>query len=389
MDASISNRGRRGLRHRLQRPVRYAVTALVAGALACSGDTTGPALQSPNELYWALRLNQHAINLALTAPYDTAQLSATAFTETGHPFVGGDSAVHYSGTDSSVTVNSTGLVTAHYTTDQTAVIASRTIQGITLTDTVFIQVTQTPPTAPLSTFSLQPAPGDSAKRSVDYIKFVYQYLEPTINPDNNPFAWPVIATNMEKDTICTANGCPLLVYYHSSDTLTAAIDRNTGVITANDTGHVTLTATTLAYGVARSDSVDFTIGYQVYASIALQLDSTAGKYRVLFNAPTHTIVGIGAVLNFVNISSRLLDLRFDHTDGVDTASALSIFGAIYPPKGAGNISPFGGLTFQYPFQYEGSDSAMAARRFPHAGVYRYYTTLLPSDTFSIVVQAQH
>src|ERR1700679_470122 len=58
------------------------------GVLSCSGDTTGPAALSPNQAFWALQLNQHAVNLALTASVgqpvaDTVQLSATVLNANG------------------------------------------------------------------------------------------------------------------------------------------------------------------------------------------------------------------------------------------------------------------------------------------------------------------
>src|ERR1700761_1110947 len=73
-------------------PWLFMLSALGSVVLnGCSGDTTGPTpvpFTPSNQLYWALVLNETAVNLALTAPYDTMQLIATPVTEAGTPLTG-------------------------------------------------------------------------------------------------------------------------------------------------------------------------------------------------------------------------------------------------------------------------------------------------------------
>ena len=141
----------------------------VWGVLGCSGgDTTGPVSLTSTQLYWALRLNVHAVNLALSAD-STVQLRVAPVNAAGDTVRGrGLGSVVYTFPDSSVSVSAAGLVTAHYITDSTDVIATMTdsTQSVTHADTVVIQVIATPPASPLATFSIQPAAGDSAIRAI-------------------------------------------------------------------------------------------------------------------------------------------------------------------------------------------------------------------------------
>ena len=132
--------------------------------LGCSGsgDTTDPVSLTPAQAFWAIRLDKHAVNLALTPPYDTVRLNPQILNAVGSPLTGDTGRVRYSFPDSSVTVDSMGLMTAHFVTQGTPLIASFTAQGVTLSDTVFVQVTAAAPSQ-LATFSLHPADGSPSK----------------------------------------------------------------------------------------------------------------------------------------------------------------------------------------------------------------------------------
>lgn len=363
-----------------ERQQRYLFPLLLAlsvagGVLSCGGDAnTAPAPRSAGQAYWALHLNQHAINLALTPPYDTVHLTATPVTVTGTPLTNAGG-VTFQATDSNVTVDSNGVVTAHFVTpgQPTSVIATLTTQGVTLHDTAFIQVTETVPPAMLATFSMQPAPGDSAKRSID----------------STDYMWPVTATDAAHDTICNVNACSIQVYYSSSDPLIARIDRQTGEVGANDTGHVVFTATTLAYGVAMQDSVRFTVGYKLSYNIDLALAMVLGVLTLTFGAPKKLILGVGAVVTFCNQSPQPVDIVFDNPAAVDSASCVVPGYAEGPPTGPGNITAFGGdTTRDYPSIPYSNLNDCRARRFLVPGVYRYHSSLFPSDTYEIDVKQQ-
>lgn len=366
----------RAPRHRLS--LLVVLSVLGSGALSCGGDTTtGLGSLSPAQTYWALQLNQHAVQLALVPPYNTLQLTATPLNAIGTPLNGLGPAT-FTTTDSNVSVSPTGLVTARYATSPggtTSVIASFQAQNVTLTDTVRIQVTDTAPQHQLATFTIQPAQGDSAKRSLDFEEASC----------STQFCWPVTALNTVGDTVCNANTCALPVYYTSSNPTVATIDAM-GQVTVMDTGHTVFTATTLAYGVAMRDSVTFTIGYQLKYSTAMTLSDHAGVLTLGFVAPKTLVLGVGAVVTFdcradANCGHPV-DVIFDDSAEVDTAS-INGFVIPVPPNGSGNIPAFGGDTL--------NSAAIIlidfrARRFPVAGTYRYHSALFPSDTNTLIIK---
>ena len=384
-----------------------ALLAVVSGAvLGCTGDTatnvqTIPVGSNPN-VFWALRLNQHAINMALTSPSNTLQLTATPVTAAGTPLVGAGSAT-FTAKDSTVSVSASGVVTAHYQTSLTQVIASLQVKGVTLADTAFIQVKATAPAA-LSTFSMQPGPGtgDSAKVTIDS-EHVY---------------WPVTATN-GAGTVCDSTGCPLLIAYASSNPARAhlgGIAGNGGVgprivqfpengnFQFNTTGHVYLIAETWAYGDSLRDSVDFTVGLQL--NIVNILTEPSSGAPVSFSVTPKVVVGVGATLNFWNKVPTPLDIVFNDTTGIEADSVRTpiqtqFFGPL-PPTGTGNIPAFGGDTVCnedslvangvdcsipafYQLKWIWLPQDFTARRFTVPGVYQYRSLLGRSATYTIVV----
>jgi hypothetical protein len=375
MDASVVHSSRSVLRGALHR-AGVVLSLLVGGGvvLSCSGDTTAPATRSPAQTYWALQVNQNALNLDLTHADSTFQLTAVALNVAGVPLRGVDSVVHYSTSDSSVTVSPTGLVVARFTTTQAQVYASLTQQNVTLTDTVLVQVTPMPPPSPIRTFSMQPAPGDSAKRAFD------------VNP-SHLISWPVKATTVAGDTVCKVNACILLVHYTSSNPEIATIDPTTGSVVFVDTGPVVFSATTWAYGAALRDSVAFTVGYKISFTNEITLDALLGVLTVSFSAPKKLILGVGTVVTFWNRSPQPVDVVFDHAAAVDSASTKVFF--TWPPTGGGNIASFGGDTTsifpQLPFFKQIN---FVSRRFSVPDTIRYHSSLFPSNTNELIIQPQ-
>jgi hypothetical protein len=399
MDASIEVRDRDS-RH-LVRGVLLRSIMCVIGVLgvtiSCSGsgDVAGPKLLTPSQTFWAIQLNQHALNLALTHPYDTAQLTVVPVNAVGTQLsVVGPAKPKYVAADSTVSVDSTGLVTARFLTQgnpTTNVIVSLQLQGVTLTDTVLIQVTPLP-ASPLATFSMQPAPNDSAKRAVDF-NFLYSG-----NTDGaGTFPWPVTATDGTNSTVCNGNSCPVLVYYSSSNPSVATIDRSTGMVSEKDTGHVFFKARTLAYGKVMQDSVAFTIGYSLTPIVLGSTLMVMGVLTLLTTAfPKKLILGVGAVVTFCNVGPYQSGFVFNGPAAPDTASCkinTQLGNTTYAaPTGSGDITAIGGA-----YQVNGpgpkdtvfiapQDTAnCAARRFSVPGTYLYHNTLLPSlvDTIEI------
>jgi hypothetical protein len=330
-----------------------------------------------DQAYWALQFNYRAVNMSTVAPFDTVRLTAVPINVAGAPLAT-RGLVTYRTLDSAVSVDSTGLVTAHSATESGSwarIIASLqdSVANLTHADTAFIQVTDTVPHIPLDTFSLRPTPEDSAKRSVD---------------DDNwfgaarSFAWPVHAADRVGHTLCDTTTCPLLVDYRSANPVVATIDRATGQVTAAGIGRTRLTASTWAYGVVMRDSILFTIGHRISYNITIGLSDQSGDTVASFGAPPKVTLGVGAIVTFLcapvttTACAQPIDVTFDHQTAIDTASAhLGRF--TLPTSGSGNIPAFGGDP--------NITQDARARRFRAPGTYRFYSTLFPSDTFDIVI----
>jgi hypothetical protein len=331
-------------------PLLLALSGVWGALLACSGDTTTPVSGPAKQVYWALQMNYHAINLSVTAPDNTVQLSATALTATGAPLTGIDSVVRYSDPDTSVTISPTGLVTAHSVTSSTQVIASLTLQGVTLTDTANVQITPTPFPAPLATFSIQPKPDgiDSAKYAIDgyLITGNYQVRLPV---------YATIATGAAAtDTVCNVTDCALLVAFRTSNPSIATIDQF-GNITPLLPGYVTLYASTWAYGITKQDSLVFLVGNPVkipafttvYVETVVQKGN--GQPVAAFVPPT-LIVGGGASVSFsIDSVTDTVDVVFTNTTGVtgfedSTVYRDSLYS--YPSNPVGRQTPINGAVQQ-------------------------------------------
>jgi hypothetical protein len=275
---------------------------LAVGLVSCSGDTTGPIVLPSAQVFLTLDLNYHAINLALTPPYDTVRLTTTARSAAGTA-LGESGHVTYQATDSAVTVDSTGLVTARYVTAQTEVLATRTVQGVTQTDTAVVAVTPSAFPAPLATFSIQPMPDglDSARAAANHYEFSLN------NGNGNIPLYATIGTgNPKTDTVCDVNGCGvngdnLAVYYWSSNPTAALITHSFGYVTwfnqFPDT--VTFFVETYAYGVVKRDSLQFLITYPDLDVIFLQAVPAVGRPgKVIEIVPSTATVVVGARLFF-------------------------------------------------------------------------------------------
>lgn len=372
------------------------------GILGCGEDNPAALLpHTASRGYWALALNQHVLNLATVAPYNTAQLTAIPLDQNGVPLPDLGRA-SFQLPDSSVTIDTlTGVVTAHFSTlgQSAAITVALTSQGVTHQDTVLVQVTDTVPQQPLQRISLQPVAPDSAKRALNFnTNFGF------VQGGTGIFSWPA-QVMVNGITVCSATlggTCPLLIYYHSSDPSIAEIDRATGQLLPHTVGHVTLTATTYAYGIMKQDSVVFRIGYLLNQCYALP--GTLSLHNICEQPPAAIVMGIGTVVTFANsayagsdalgniiVNKQADGVTFTDTSGVDSATAyfqgccsLDLFG--FGPTGSGNILPFRGDTNPADGQFMMEVSGFRARRLRTAGIYRWTSTLVPSDTFTIEIR---
>jgi hypothetical protein len=352
------------------RGVAFLCGLCCSGLIGCGSDTTGPTPLSAHTLYWALQLNYHAVNLSVTPPTNTVQLHAIPFNAAGDSLPDATGRVTYTSADSTVSVDSTGLVTANYITRNanrpTFVVARLQYQNVTLSDTVNIQVTPTAPTARLSTFVLQPGAGTSTNCMLDQLQ-IFGNCGPLV----------VNATDENGDTLSSAARHVILISYKSSNPLLAQITQ-TGNITESDTGHVTFTASTWAYGVVMRDSLPYIINWPNYQGVQVELITPVNSLTpVLIFAQPYVIVHVGGTVTWGNQNALPTDIVFD--DSTDVAEGCFLgFCDAFPPTGTGNILPF----YLDP---TGQDTSVFAqgivtRSFPVAGVYHYHSRLYPAST---------
>jgi hypothetical protein len=361
------------------------VGLLACGLLGCGHDTTAP-VPSPSESYWALRANYHAVNIATVPGYDTVRLTAVPLSVT-HDTLMGIGSVTYSAKDSAITVDSTGLVTAHFATAQASVVVSLQYQHVTLADTVFIRVTDTVPHFPLAALSIQPQPDGIGSARIGI---------------GAQIVIPVYATNTSgsstADTVCNVNSCPLLIDFSSSDVAVAAVD-NYGIVRPYRPGPVTFYATTYAYGITKRDSLPFVIEWPTIATvIATWTTPIDSKTLVPVFSPRNIVVNTGAHITWANGGlgdlhpvGDSIDVVFDDPTAVQP-SCGSTFGSydcvLFPAASGGNIAPF----FPDVIALQNQDFAyfstiMQSRTFPVAGTYTYHSKRYPSATGKVTVKS--
>ena len=283
--------------------MRRLLAGGIGGALlmGCGSDSTGPTPSSSPDALWSAPLNWHTVNLALQSPYDTAQLTAVPQTATGTPLTiaGG---VTYSSADSTVTVSTTGLVTAHYRTSNTLVIARATVGNVTVADTAVIQVVDSAPVSPVATLSIQPR--------ADGLMVAHT----TVTDFSDTTVVRVYATLANGDSVCTGDvaGCPALLVSLSSSNRTVALigTDGFGIVDPRQVGRTTFNASTLAYGVALRDSLPFSIGYPSGVGVNVFVHGTGAQtipylYGDDYNHPS--TMSVGGNITFYNTTGQQLE----------------------------------------------------------------------------------
>jgi hypothetical protein len=244
-------------------------------------------------------------------------------------------------------------------------------QGVTLRDAVMIAVSDTIPQHPLATFTFEMRGG-----------------VPSASLDATGLPVTIRATTTTGDTVCDSVVCPLALHYTSANPAIAQIAYpvnrfSTNLLNLSNPGRTFLTASTWYYGTVWSDTLTFTV--MPHASVVVGVQTL--NNRVHFQAAPILVLGVGAKVSFGCFAegdcTTPIDIVFDDPSVADTASAS--FGAagtiLGPPTGTGNIEAFGGdSAFSVGFA-----PVFRARRFSKPGKYHYHSTVLPSDTNTILI----
>jgi hypothetical protein len=336
---------------------------LVSG---CAKDSTGIPSHITADTYFGLVLNYHALNMSLTEPANTVQLTATPVNADGAP-LSNIGTIQYEASDSSVSVTSTGLVTARYVTPYggSRVIASLQYDGVTYADTAVFHVTETAPAVPIKTLSIQPSATDSAFREIrtNYLPVIDAK---DVNGDPVPFNANTVYGEDNYAYLSTSNPS-IAAYEHSFDGLPPFFGFD-----LRGAGTVTISISAWVYGVSVQDSLRLTVGWP--STIYSVLFESNGQFNL---GPLSPFVGEGGTVQFLYGSGSGIasDIIFDDSLTVDSAFS-SILGGY---SGAGNI--------HFPVGDPGGVQVQV-RSFPKAGNYHFYIKSDPSVSGTIYVRPQ-
>lgn len=314
-----------------------------------------PPVTDPTKLYWSLALDHRAITMSLEPPYDTIQLTALPLTIQGRPISGLPAPTFTSLDLDHVQVSAQGLVHAIATGTQNVVVASLTTGNDTHVDTVYIDVTDSATYPVLSTFTIHPDVGDSAKTAVGFGTTIQWRAS---DPGGNPIG-------------------DLSVYYAASDSTYATIDRS-GFLRPIRPGKLKVYATATAYGVTKADTLPYTLGFPISANTQITATTNSTGQRILVFVPDKMVAGPGAVVLFGNESKQLVGVTFDNptnVDSVTTASEYYLYCSYFAILcGSGNIPPFG-VTPSDTSDISKMVAALRLREFPVPGTYTFHSTV--------------
>lgn len=331
--------------------------ALLATMISCGKEQ---AVTSPSpdgsKLFWSLTLDQHAVNLSTVSPYDTAHVIATPRTSDGNAYPDAP-AVQYVSTDlEHVQVTADGKLLAIAPVSGVAVVATMSVGNLTHSDTAFVTVVSDSAPPVLQSFSIHPVAPDSSvwgANELENYTFVGTRLVVAHDAQGNPLSG-------------------FSIYFHSSDTTIATIDRNTGELSGKRPGQITIISSTLAYNVAKADTIPFTITMPAFMAVSIAPPGGTIGPNIITDPSPATIAAGGTIL-FIDWNRYQVHISFTDPSivGVDQLVCFC---------GSGNVDAFGADTIDITNDWRG-------RSFPVAGTYTYRVDGGPnSPTGTIVVE---
>lgn len=274
-----------------RRAVCMRGVALIAfatcGMVACQMDKASfVPITDAHQLLASIHLETRAYNLAVTPPYNRAQLHVAALLADGTV---PDLKVTYRilGNDTAITVDTAGWLTARAPTGSPITVrVSMTAAGVTLSDSAAVSVTDAAPAAQAKRVTIAPPPGDSAVQTFFYLDVI-----PSITSSKS-LSYGVYDIHNSP--------MPLTVGFASSDTSVAIVDNN-GVVRALRPGKTWISISTSAYGQAFRDSLEYRVDslhfYIVKAAPVITVSSSDTLQETQF-FPKELTVPVGSDVSF-------------------------------------------------------------------------------------------
>lgn len=273
-------------------------SALYAGALCVSAlcvmtacvDKTAPVAPAipPTSLVYALQASPRGITMAVG---DTLRLSTRATSLAGTPIdmSGLPTPTFTSLAPITVTVDSTGLLTAQSVGGPAQIVVTQTINGVTRVDTASVLVTdmRVTPTA------FQIVVLDSTKLGIGAYDF---FLLSVTDADGND-----LSAALNTSTTVSVPG----------RAVSAVTFGNIGfVINNSELNDFWIHVATTMYGVTLADSVEYHGGYPALAGLGIVEDTTLHILKTTLNGATQFLQTCGT-FSVTNYSSKTLDIVFD------------------------------------------------------------------------------
>lgn len=340
----------------VNRTISCTIIGLMVSVLVgCpSRDAVTDPSGDPATFFAKIAIREQAVTLALGSEYDTVRLNVAALYATGDTVA---THVSFQASDSTITVDSVGMVTARFSTTQTAtVIASATHRGLTRRDSVHIRVLPSAPQKLLSRIAVSLMPGKSG-------------VIPTVDTTGAETKAQLNVAGYTATNEVISND-QILIHVRSTNSQVATVDAS-GLVSAKRTGVTTIVATAAANGVYSSDSIRIVVGLSQRKLIYIQSPPHFPNWRI----GNDTVrLGVGGHIVWQNDSIEPINLFFDDTTNIREANydlEWEMFGSV--PTGAGHILNFRFVPTLPDFSnfIESYLSSYRARSFPYPGVYRY------------------
>ncbi len=316
-------------------------------------------IEDPEQLFMGVTINHRAINLSVAPPHDTFQLEVTPRDGLGQRLNGLPAPTFRSTDTTRVWVTPEGLIQARGAAAGVGVIAEiLTEDNIRHADTAFVNVTSNPNPPALTTFSITPATPEERVWNIIptsgagvfggalFLVAGVNLLQPSL---------PRVMLDANGDAISG-----LQIEYRSLDPYVGTVNRQTGSVSGGSAlGTARFVATTMAYGVAMSDTATITLDLPVVHGPFIRRGSDGTP--VLF--PSEVTIQENGYAFWRNELPEEVEVRFANPTNVEEITELcAAFGGGL--CGSRNIPGFDGSTGSI---FE----VVRGRRFPVPGIYEY------------------
>ncbi len=379
----------------------FLSVALLCG-LGCSDESTDPTVVDPAQQGWAVRLDQHAIQMSTVAPYDTITLATVVLNGFGNPLAGSADVVLTS-TDTSMRFHSDDggrhtQLTVRRATLATGVkvVARATVDGVTFSDTAVVVVDEISNAPGITAYTLESVDINKVVVSPSWslstgVLYSNPWLRVAVRGPANGTIIPKSITSATTDIMGFGDT------KRPGATVTNVSDES-GMISSTliqRKGTVMLHASTTWYGVIHRDSLMVTVVDPLYAQFNILGRTLRGSVTPVpaFDVGMLTVAA-GVVVEWINKMGQPATVNFEEPiHALAVPDTLNVTGNFCAAFGVSVGQHGGNILLQsppkrddYPDDFSYSITDYCTRRdfryFPTPGTYRFHT---PTGAKGVVV----